>query len=529
MLPASAEALASEFLCLPKASAAEGFWRSKMKSIWIARILGVCAVSVLVAPSVSFSQTAINVPKSVTDFTSGEGEDACTTLNGSLEEGEKLTYTQFLNKDYCEKKLAALAAEEDADLEGKQGEVDSAGEALASAEEAFSDAKTAYDDALEAQRKAELELDALEAALDTAQADKDAKAAALSKAYNDVLADFYASDNIDLDSLDAYLEENADDPKVQAYLAAQEDFAEGRAAVIAAQAAVNSFKEEDLAAAEDDVATAATRLWGENGNLASPEDGSAAAELKAAMDAKDEADRVLAAVVGDLAELNAEADKALAANVAGTRNDDILASTDNNPAAAVLKASLCAASGDEESDACTASAAGSDVGQTIVDGFDGLHQKDKELDGRLTTEVTERKAADVVLQANIDKEVTERKAADVVLQANIDKEVTERKAADTVLQNNINTVNTRVTQLGERVDALTKESRQGIAMAMALAAIPTVNYGKFSLGVGVGTFASETAAAVGMDFVVSERVKFKVGFTTTGDESGGSAGFAIGF
>jgi autotransporter adhesin len=90
-------------------------------------------------------------------------------------------------------------------------------------------------------------------------------------------------------------------------------------------------------------------------------------------------------------------------------------------------------------------------------------------------------------------------------------------------------VNNRVTQLGERVDSLTKESRQGIAMAMALAAIPTVNYGKFSLGVGVGTFASETAAALGVDFVISERVKFKVGFTTTGDESGGSAGFAIGF
>jgi autotransporter adhesin len=97
------------------------------------------------------------------------------------------------------------------------------------------------------------------------------------------------------------------------------------------------------------------------------------------------------------------------------------------------------------------------------------------------------------------------------------------------LQNNINTVNTRVTQLGERVDSLTKESRQGIAMAMALAAIPTVNYGKFSLGLGVGTFASETAAALGMDFVVSERVKFKLGVTTTGDETGGSAGIAIGF
>jgi autotransporter adhesin len=169
------------------------------------------------------------------------------------------------------------------------------------------------------------------------------------------------------------------------------------------------------------------------------------------------------------------------------------------------------------------------------------------LQKNIDTEVADRKAADVVLQNNINKVDADRKAADVVLQANIDKEVTDRKAADTTLQNNINaevaartaadvtlqnninTVNTRVTQLGERVDSLTKESRQGIAMAMALAAIPTVNYGKFSLGLGVGTFASETAAALGMDFVVSERVKFKLGVTTTGDETGGSAGIAIGF
>jgi len=171
----------------------------------------------------------------------------------------------------------------------------------------------------------------------------------------------------------------------------------------------------------------------------------------------------------------------------------------------------------------------------------------EDLQEGLATETTERKAADAALKADINKEVADRKAADTVLQANIDKEVTDRKAADAtlttaisnevsaraaadlVLDNKITTVNNRVTQLGERVDALTKESRQGIAMAMALAAIPTVNYGKFSLGLGVGTFASETAAALGMDFVVSERVKFKIGFTTTGDESGGSAGIAIGF
>ena len=238
----------------------------------------------------------------------------------------------------------------------------------------------------------------------------------------------------------------------------------------------------------------------------------------------------------------------------------------NNPAKAVLAAAECVANPDSEACVEAATLIGKDdVGQAIVDGFDQLYDADatlqtnidKEtadrkaadttLQKNIDTEVADRKAADVVLQNNINKVDADRKAADVVLQANIDKEVTDRKAADTTLQNNINaevaartaadvtlqnninTVNTRVTQLGERVDSLTKESRQGIAMAMALAAIPTVNYGKFSLGLGVGTFASETAAALGMDFVVSERVKFKLGVTTTGDETGGSAGIAIGF
>jgi hypothetical protein len=302
----------------------------------------------------------------------------------------------------------------------------------------------------------------------------------------------------------------------------------------------------------DALASAQETLYGDGGTADAPTEDSSLGSYNAALTAYNNAVDALATANSELDALNTTADTALASNVAGTRNDDILASTDN-PAKAVLETSDCLASGAED---CN-----SDVGQAIVDGFDSLHQTDQALDTRLTTaegdiedlqeglatETTERKAADAALKADINKEVADRKAADTVLQANIDKEVTDRKAADAtlttaisnevsaraaadlVLDNKITTVNNRVTQLGERVDALTKESRQGIAMAMALSAIPTVNYGKFSLGLGVGTFASETAAALGMDFVVSERVKFKIGFTTTGDESGGSAGIAIGF
>ncbi len=542
-----------------------------MKARRLAEILSVGAVSLTVWSAPAMAQTAINVPNSVTDYYTGDdAEDSCVALRDSLEDPADLTYLQFLNKDYCTAKLAALdkeAAIADADLEGA---VTTAEGDLETAETDLTNARTAYTDAVAAKEAGDTRLAELEAAVVTAQAEADAKAAALADAYERVAADFFASDSTD-ESVEEYIANNGDDENVAAYVAAQTEFNLGRTAVTNAQASVIAYRDDIYAGLVDAVDIAQTALYGEDGTEEAPGEGSVLDLYNAALLAYNNAVGALETENAALDALNAAADTALAGNVAGTRNDDILASTEN-PAKGVLETSLCAAS--EDPTACD-----SDVGQAIVDGLDSLHQTDQALDTRLTaaeddivdlqeglaTETTERKAADKVLQANIDKETADRKAADTVLQANIDKETADRKAADTVLQanidkevtdrkaadatlttaisneasaraaadivldNKITTLNNRVTQLGERVDALTKESRQGIAMAMALSAIPTVNYGKFSLGLGVGTFASETAAALGMDFVVSERVKFKIGFTTTGDESGGSAGIAIGF
>jgi hypothetical protein len=79
--------------------------------------------------------------------------------------------------------------------------------------------------------------------------------------------------------------------------------------------------------------------------------------------------------------------------------------------------------------------------------------------------------------------------------------------------------------LNKRVDTADK----GVAMAMAMSAVPTVDYGQWSLGVGMGHFKGETAASVGATVKVGERAKFKVGFASAGGETGASAGFAIGF
>ncbi len=538
-----------------------------MKARRLAEILSVGAVSLTVWSAPSFAQTAVNVPKSIDDFNNIDAldpdTDACANLVQTY--GETLTYTQFLNKDYCSAKVDALikeAAIQDEDLEGLVTEAETAKDDAAST---LATDTAAYEAALAAKAEGDTTLADLEADVLAAQADADAKAAALADAYERVAADFFASSS-DAADVQEYIDANPEDENVIAYLAAQTEFNEGRAAVTAAQSAVTTYEEGDYATLVENLTAAQETLYGVDGTADAPAEDSSLGAYNAAVTAYNDAVGNLATANAELDALNTQADTALASNVAGTRNDDILAST-GNPAKAVLETSDCLASGAED---CN-----SDVGQAIVDGLDSLHQTDQALDTRLTTaegdivdlqgrmdtaegdiedlqeglatETTERKAADAALKADINKEVADRKAADTVLQANIDKEVTDRKAADAtlttaisneasaraaadiVLDNKITTLNNRVTQLGERVDALTKESRQGIAMAMALSAIPTVNYGKFSLGLGVGTFASETAAALGMDFVVSERVKFKIGFTTTGDESGGSAGIAIGF
>jgi hypothetical protein len=120
-------------------------------------------------------------------------------------------------------------------------------------------------------------------------------------------------------------------------------------------------------------------------------------------------------------------------------------------------------------------------------------------------------ANDALLQSAINAEAATRAAADLTLQANIDAEAALRLAGDA--------------RLDQRVDTVEK----GVALAMAIAAVPTVDYGRFSLGVGLGNFKGETAGAVGLGFKVGERAKFSVNFASDGDENGGSIGFAVGY
>ncbi len=160
-----------------------------------------------------------------------------------------------------------------------------------------------------------------------------------------------------------------------------------------------------------------------------------------------------------------------------------------------------------------------------------------------TAEAATRSAADTTLQNNINAEAstraaavtaeaTTRAAADTTLQTNITNEATARIAGDNALATRLNTTDARVGSLEGRVGVLekdVKEVRAGVAMAMAIASIPTVDYGKFALGLGVGTFGGETAVAGAVDIKATERSKFRLAVSNAGGQTGGSAGFSVGF
>lgn len=72
-----------------------------------------------------------------------------------------------------------------------------------------------------------------------------------------------------------------------------------------------------------------------------------------------------------------------------------------------------------------------------IEKVDGLNEVLTELSGAITTETSERKAADDTLQSNIDSEESARITGDNTLQTNINNEASARASADSTLQSNI--------------------------------------------------------------------------------------------
>lgn len=76
--------------------------------------------------------------------------------------------------------------------------------------------------------------------------------------------------------------------------------------------------------------------------------------------------------------------------------------------------------------------------------IEAIEKTNNTQDEALTTETSERKAADATLQVNIDTEETARKSADETLQSNINAEASNRETADTALQKEVSALQEEV-------------------------------------------------------------------------------------
>lgn len=139
------------------------------------------------------------------------------------------------------------------------------------------------------------------------------------------------------------------------------------------------------------------------------------------------------------------------------------------------------------------------------------------LQTRLQAEATARAQADVRMRDNLAAETTIRVATDAALQANINNEAAvrasadraeanARAAADNRLQGQINTLGSNLFSLTGRVTTLErtvaqdrKDSRQGIASAVAMTAAPMPSApGKVAYSVNVANFRDEQAVAASL-------------------------------
>lgn len=88
--------------------------------------------------------------------------------------------------------------------------------------------------------------------------------------------------------------------------------------------------------------------------------------------------------------------------------------------------------------------------------------------------------------------------------------------------------NTRITNLEKTVYENRKRASAGTASAMAMSSIPYVEYSKFSFGMGVGYYDSESAISIGIQGKITDRSRYRLQMSyDTQNKVGLGAGFAF--
>ena len=168
---------------------------------------------------------------------------------------------------------------------------------------------------------------------------------------------------------------------------------------------------------------------------------------------------------------------------------------------------------------------------------------DMALGMRIDDEAMARADADVMLGGMIMAEEMARTEADTMLGGMISAEEMARMEADTALggriSSNADNIAANMNAIGQNRSAISDNRnmigelsddldvvRAGVAASMALAGMPAIN-GR-GIAIGVGSYDGESAFAVGFQ-IQGEQASFKVGVTSSGGETGASAGVGFNF
>ena len=168
---------------------------------------------------------------------------------------------------------------------------------------------------------------------------------------------------------------------------------------------------------------------------------------------------------------------------------------------------------------------------------------DTALGMRIDGEAMARADADIMLGGLIMAEEMARMEADTMLGGMISAEEMARMEADTALggriTSNANDIAANMNAIGQNRSAISDNRnmigelsddldivRAGVAASMALAGMPAIN-GR-GIAIGVGSYDGESAFAVGFQ-IQGEQASFKVGVTSSGGETGASAGVGFNF
>ena len=143
----------------------------------------------------------------------------------------------------------------------------------------------------------------------------------------------------------------------------------------------------------------------------------------------------------------------------------------------------------------------------------------------IADETKARMDADTALGGRIKAEEKARMEADTALGRRISSNADAIASNMNSIGQNRSMINDNRNMIGELSDDL-DIVRAGVAASMALAGMPAIN-GR-GIAIGVGSYDGESAFAVGFQ-IQGEQASFKVGVTSSGGETGASAGVGFNF